>query len=167
MSEDDVKKFIVDNKVEFTEPGWQRRSTGWRKENSMEQENSNASNNSESDDDMYSWDRFETSFENSRERIVDNKKSCKPVSPTAKELTEKEMETKTKTILDEYLHFQDTKEAILCVEKLKSPSVMHIFVSSAVNYVLERSSMARNQTGILLFYLVKKKLISISLYIQG
>nr|XP_034299256.1 eukaryotic translation initiation factor 4 gamma 3 isoform X3 [Crassostrea gigas] len=167
MSEDDVKKFIVDNKVEFTEPGWQRRSTGWRKENSMEQENSNASNNSESDDDMYSWDRFETSFENSRERIVDNKKSCKPVSPTAKELTEKEMETKTKTILDEYLHFQDTKEAILCVEKLKSPSVMHIFVSSAVNYVLERSSMARNQTGILLFYLVKKKLISISVYIQG
>ncbi|XP_052716576.1 eukaryotic translation initiation factor 4 gamma 1-like isoform X8 [Crassostrea angulata] len=167
MSEDDVKKFIVDNKVEFTEPGWQRRSTGWRKENSMEQENSNASNNSESDDDMYSWDRFETSFENSRERIVDNKKSCKPVSPTAKELTEKEMETKTKNILDEYLHFQDTKEAILCVEKLKSPSVMHLFVSSAVNYVLERSSMARNQTGILLFYLVKKKLISISLYIQG
>ncbi|XP_052716574.1 eukaryotic translation initiation factor 4 gamma 3-like isoform X6 [Crassostrea angulata] len=154
-------------KVEFTEPGWQRRSTGWRKENSMEQENSNASNNSESDDDMYSWDRFETSFENSRERIVDNKKSCKPVSPTAKELTEKEMETKTKNILDEYLHFQDTKEAILCVEKLKSPSVMHLFVSSAVNYVLERSSMARNQTGILLFYLVKKKLISISLYIQG
>eukprot|EP00105_Crassostrea_gigas_P039442 XP_019923590.1 PREDICTED: eukaryotic translation initiation factor 4 gamma 3 isoform X4 [Crassostrea gigas] len=167
MSEDDVKKFIVDNKVEFTEPGWQRRSTGWRKENSMEQENSNASNNSESDDDMYSWDRFETSFENSRERIVDNKKSSKPVSPTAKELTEKEMETKTRTILDEYLHFQDTKEAIRCVEKLKSPSVMHIFVSSAVNYVLERSSMARNQTGILLFYLVKKKLISISLYIQG
>lgn len=52
---------------------------------------------------MYSWDRFETSFENSRERIVDNKKSCKPVSPTAKELTEKEMETKTKTILDEHL----------------------------------------------------------------
>eukprot|EP00105_Crassostrea_gigas_P039444 XP_019923592.1 PREDICTED: eukaryotic translation initiation factor 4 gamma 3 isoform X7 [Crassostrea gigas] len=154
-------------KVEFTEPGWQRRSTGWRKENSMEQENSNASNNSESDDDMYSWDRFETSFENSRERIVDNKKSSKPVSPTAKELTEKEMETKTRTILDEYLHFQDTKEAIRCVEKLKSPSVMHIFVSSAVNYVLERSSMARNQTGILLFYLVKKKLISISLYIQG
>lgn len=67
---------------------------------------------------MYSWDRFETSFENSRDRIVDNKKSCKPVSPTAKELTEKEMETKTKNILDEYLHFQDTKVTLNTIEHL-------------------------------------------------
>lgn len=67
---------------------------------------------------MYSWDRFETSFENSRERIVDNKKSCKPVSPTAEELTEKEMETKTKNILDEYLHFQDTKVTLNTIEHL-------------------------------------------------
>lgn len=73
---------------------------------------------SESDDDMYSWDRFETTFENSRERIVDNKKSSIPVSPTAKELTEKEMETKTRTILDEYLHFQDTKVTLNTIEHL-------------------------------------------------
>lgn len=67
---------------------------------------------------MYSWDRSETSFENSRERIVDNKKSSKPVSPTSNELTEKEMETKTRTILDEYLHFQDTKVTLNTIEHL-------------------------------------------------
>lgn len=67
---------------------------------------------------MYSWDRSETSFENSREGIVDNKKSSKPVSPTANELTEKEMETKTRTILVEYLHFQDTKVTLNTIEHL-------------------------------------------------
>lgn len=69
--------------------------------------------------------------------------------------------------MDEYLHLQDIKEAILCVEELKSPSVMHTFVSSAVNYVLERSNIARNQTGLLLHDLVIKNVLSVPVYIQG
>uniref|UniRef100_A0A8W8KBA4 Eukaryotic translation initiation factor 4 gamma 3 n=2 Tax=Magallana gigas TaxID=29159 RepID=A0A8W8KBA4_MAGGI len=92
---------------------------------------------------------------------VEIEKSSKTAPPTAKELTDEEMEKKTKTILDEYLHLQDIKEAILCVEELKSPSVMHTFVSSAVNYVLERSNIARNQTGLLLHNLVKKNVLSV------
>nr|XP_034299262.1 eukaryotic translation initiation factor 4 gamma 3 isoform X2 [Crassostrea gigas] len=98
---------------------------------------------------------------------VEIEKSSKTAPPTAKELTDEEMEKKTKTILDEYLHLHDIKEAILCVEELKSPSVMHTFVSSAVNYVLERSHIARNQTGLLLRDLVKKSVLSVPVYIQG
>ncbi|XP_065935828.1 eukaryotic translation initiation factor 4 gamma 3 isoform X4 [Magallana gigas] len=98
---------------------------------------------------------------------VEIEKSSKTAPPTAKELTDEEMEKKTKTILDEYLHLQDIKEAILCVEELKSPSVMHTFVSSAVNYVLERSNIARNQTGLLLHDLVIKNVLSVPVYIQG
>lgn len=40
---------------------------------------------------------------------VEIEKSSKPAQPTAKELTDKEIEKKTKTILDEYLHLQDIK----------------------------------------------------------
>ncbi|XP_078338114.1 eukaryotic translation initiation factor 4 gamma 1-like isoform X6 [Crassostrea virginica] len=98
---------------------------------------------------------------------MDIEKSSKPAPPAAKELTEEEIEKKTKTILDEYLHVHDMKEAILCVEELKSPSVMHCFVSSAVNHVLERSTIARNQTGLLLHDLVKKGVLSVPVYIQG
>jgi hypothetical protein len=36
-------------------------------------------------------------------------KISKPAPPVAKELTEEEMEKKTKAILDEYLHVQDIK----------------------------------------------------------
>ena len=53
------------------------------------------------------------------------------------------------------------------MEELKSPSVMHCFVSSAVNRVLERSTIARNQTGLLLHDLVKKGVFSVPVYIQG
>ncbi|XP_056018647.1 eukaryotic translation initiation factor 4 gamma 3-like isoform X6 [Ostrea edulis] len=100
-------------------------------------------------------------------RKIEVEKISKPAPPVAKELTEEEMVKKTKAILDEYLHVQDIKEAILCVEELKSPSVMHTFVSTAVNHVLERSAIARNQTGLLLHDLVKKTVLSGSIYIEG
>ncbi|XP_062567019.1 eukaryotic translation initiation factor 4 gamma 1-like isoform X2 [Saccostrea cucullata] len=100
-------------------------------------------------------------------RRPDVEKTSKPAPPVTKELTEQEMEKKTKAILDEYLHVQDIKEAMLCVEELKSPAVMHTFVSTAVNYILERSSIARSQTGLLLHDLVKKNVLSVPVYIQG
>ena len=46
---------------------------------------------------------------------VDIKKSSKPAPPAAKELTEEEIEKKTKTILDEYLHVHDMK--VMGIEK--------------------------------------------------
>ena len=46
---------------------------------------------------------------------VDIEKSSKPAPPAAKELTEEEIEKKTKTILDEYLHVHDLK--VMGIEK--------------------------------------------------
>ena len=55
----------------------------------------------------------------------------------------------------------------MCVEKLKSPSMMHCFVASIVKHVLEKSQVARNHTGLLLHDLVKKGVLSVPVYIQG
>lgn len=46
---------------------------------------------------------------------MDIEKSSKPAPPAAKELTEEEIEKKTKTILDEYLHVHDMK--VMEIEK--------------------------------------------------
>lgn len=47
---------------------------------------------------------------------VEIEKSSKTAPPTAKELTDEEMEKKTKTILDEYLHLQDIKVTLYNIE---------------------------------------------------
>ncbi|KAJ8320893.1 hypothetical protein KUTeg_002480 [Tegillarca granosa] len=98
-----------------------------------------------------------------REKESGDKVSAAP----AKQLSVEEMEKKTISILDEFLHIQDKKEAILCVEELNSPSTLHTFVSSALNHVLERSEVARQQTGHLLHDLVKKEVISVQSYLKG
>lgn len=98
-----------------------------------------------------------------REKESGDKVSAAP----AKQLTVEEMEKKTISILDEFLHIQDIKEAILCVEELNSPSTLHTFVSSALNHVLERSEVARQQTGHLLHDLVKKEVVSVQSYLKG
>ncbi|XP_071091109.1 eukaryotic translation initiation factor 4 gamma 3-like isoform X2 [Haliotis cracherodii] len=88
-------------------------------------------------------------------------------APSMKELTEDEMEKKTYSIVDEYLHMQDRKEAIQCVQELNSPKTIHFFVYFAINHVLERSKQARQQTGHLLHDLINQKIISVDTYLLG
>ncbi|XP_053379539.1 eukaryotic translation initiation factor 4 gamma 1-like [Mercenaria mercenaria] len=89
-----------------------------------------------------------------------------PASTELKVLSEKDMEKKTKAILDEYFAIQDMKEAILCVQELSAQNHHH-FVYNAINHVLERSSQARKQTGHILHDLVKQTVISVDNYIKG
>ncbi|XP_060075672.1 eukaryotic translation initiation factor 4 gamma 3-like isoform X2 [Ylistrum balloti] len=110
------------------------------------------------------------SRENSRSREVrEEKKEPAPVAtPTpAKELSQEDMEKKTISILDEFLHIQDMNEAVTCVEELNSPSTLHWFVSTSLNHVLERSEVARRQTGLLLHDLVRKGSVPVKAYING
>ncbi|KAK3105045.1 hypothetical protein FSP39_015996 [Pinctada imbricata] len=107
------------------------------------------------------------SRDSSRESRRPEREPEKVAPPAVKQLTTDEMEKKTKSIMDEYLHLQDVKEAVLCVEELNSPSTIHVFVSTALNHVLERSEVARSQTGHLLHDLVKKGTISVDVYIKG
>ncbi|XP_013390980.1 eukaryotic translation initiation factor 4 gamma 1 isoform X3 [Lingula anatina] len=109
------------------------------------------------------------SRENSKTRMTESRPSPveKAPSPLAQELSKADMERKTKAIIDEFLHLQDIKEAILCVSELNSPGMMHHFVSTALNHVLERSVQARRHTGHLLHDLVKQKYLTVDAYLKG
>jgi len=52
------------------------------------------------------------------------------------------------------------QEALTCVKELESPKSLHIFVSFAINYVLEKKEMARIQTGTLLHQLFTEGVLS-------
>ncbi|XP_050413319.1 eukaryotic translation initiation factor 4 gamma 3 isoform X2 [Patella vulgata] len=82
-------------------------------------------------------------------------------------LSEDEMEKKTKTIIDEYLHINNLKEALMCVSEINNPATVHLFIEFSINHVLERSSIARQQTGHLHHELVSKKIISVDSYLKG
>ncbi|XP_072111343.1 eukaryotic translation initiation factor 4 gamma 1-like [Mobula birostris] len=82
-------------------------------------------------------------------------------------LSEEELEKKSKAIIEEYLHINDMKEALQCVQELESPKTLHIFVRSGVESTLERSAIAREHMGMLLYQLVKTDTLSKQQYYKG
>ncbi|KAK3602704.1 hypothetical protein CHS0354_017146 [Potamilus streckersoni] len=94
-------------------------------------------------------------------------KTMKQPSTPVQELTDDQMLSKTRAIMDEYLHIQDVKVAISCVQELSSSGSLHLFVYNALNQVLERSEVARRQTGLLLHDLVKNNVLMVDTYIKG
>ncbi|XP_053379565.1 eukaryotic translation initiation factor 4 gamma 1-like isoform X2 [Mercenaria mercenaria] len=89
-----------------------------------------------------------------------------PAFTELKVLSEKDMERKTKAILDEYFAIQDKMKVILHVQEISTQNHYH-FVYNAINHVLKRSSQARTQTGHILHDLVKQSIISLGNYIKG
>uniref|UniRef100_A0A4W3H324 Eukaryotic translation initiation factor 4 gamma, 3b n=1 Tax=Callorhinchus milii TaxID=7868 RepID=A0A4W3H324_CALMI len=69
--------------------------------------------------------------------------------------SEDEMEKKSKSIIDEFLHITDYKEAVQCVEELNSLSLLHVFVRVGVESTLERSQITREHMGQLFYQLVQ------------
>ncbi|XP_053379566.1 eukaryotic translation initiation factor 4 gamma 1-like [Mercenaria mercenaria] len=80
--------------------------------------------------------------------------------------SEKDMEKKTKAILDKYFVTPNMKVVILSVQKVSTENHPH-FVYNAINHVLKRSSQARKQTGHILRNLVKQSVISLDDYLRG
>ncbi|XP_048460202.1 eukaryotic translation initiation factor 4 gamma 1a [Rhincodon typus] len=89
------------------------------------------------------------------------------VTPDKPALSEEEFEKKSKAIIEEYLHINDIKEASQCVQELESPKTLHIFVRSGIESTLERSALAREHMGILLYHLVKAGTLSKEQYCKG
>ena len=89
-----------------------------------------------------------------------------PPAEEKKAQTPEEVERKTKSLLDEYLHLHDLNEAIACVREIDSTH-MHLFVMTIVNSVLERTQQGQKMVGNLLHDLVKKKVLTVYQYIQG
>uniref|UniRef100_A0A8C9AGG3 Eukaryotic translation initiation factor 4 gamma 1 n=1 Tax=Prolemur simus TaxID=1328070 RepID=A0A8C9AGG3_PROSS len=90
-----------------------------------------------------------------------------PVSPPKAALSEEELEKKSKAIIEEYLHLNDMKEAVQCVQELASPSLLFIFVRHGVESTLERSAIARERMGQLLHQLLCAGHLSTAQYYQG
>ncbi|XP_042748424.1 eukaryotic translation initiation factor 4 gamma 3 isoform X8 [Lagopus leucura] len=88
------------------------------------------------------------------------KESAKPEAPPAPvqekpSLSEEEIERKCKSIVDEFLHINDFKEAMQCVEELSAQSLLPVFVRVGVESTLERSQITRDHMGQLLHQLVQ------------
>lgn len=90
-----------------------------------------------------------------------------PVSPPKSVLSEEELEKKSKAIIEEYLHLNDMKEAVQCVQELASPSLLFIFVRHGIESTLERSAIAREHMGRLLHQLLCAGHLSTAQYYQG
>ncbi|XP_068196550.1 eukaryotic translation initiation factor 4 gamma 1-like isoform X3 [Antennarius striatus] len=90
-----------------------------------------------------------------------------PPSLSKPALTEEQVEKKSHAIIEEYLHIKDLKEASECVVELNSASLLYVFVRNAVESTLERSTVAREQMGLLLQHLVKEKMLMPQQYYKG
>ncbi|KAL3861762.1 hypothetical protein ACJMK2_007784 [Sinanodonta woodiana] len=107
------------------------------------------------------------SEERSIGREPERAKTMEKPSTPVQEFTDDQIINKTRAIMDEYLHIQDVNEAISCVQELSASGSLHLFVYHALNQVLERSEVARRQTGQLLHDLVKNNVLLVDIYVKG
>ncbi|KAM6173708.1 eukaryotic translation initiation factor 4 gamma 3 isoform 1-T1 [Erethizon dorsatum] len=87
-----------------------------------------------------------------------------PEKPT---ISEEEMERKSRPIIDEFLHINDFKEAMQCVEELNAQGLLHVFVRVGVESTLERSQITRDHMGQLLYQLVQSEKLSKRDFFKG
>ncbi|XP_030432302.1 eukaryotic translation initiation factor 4 gamma 1 isoform X7 [Gopherus evgoodei] len=90
-----------------------------------------------------------------------------PTAPPKPALSEEELEKKSKAIIEEYLHINDMKEALQCVQELACPSQLYVFVRNGIESTLERSMIAREHMGLLLYQLVKAGNLTKEQYYKG
>lgn len=89
------------------------------------------------------------------------------LTPDRTVLTEEEIERKSKSIIDEFLHINDYKEAVQCVDELDLASQLHIFVRVGVESTLERSQITRDHMGQLFFQLLHQGILPKSEFYKG
>ncbi|NWV32557.1 IF4G1 factor, partial [Grantiella picta] len=105
--------------------------------------------------------------ERDRSRETIKQEPTPPATSTKPALSEEELEKKSKAIIEEYLHINDMKEALQCVQELGSPSSLNIFVQNGIESTLERSTISREHMGALLCQLVKAGTLSKEQYYKG
>nr|XP_056706152.1 eukaryotic translation initiation factor 4 gamma 1 [Euleptes europaea] len=105
--------------------------------------------------------------ERDRSREPAKQEPVAPEVPSKPALSEEELEKKAKAIIEEYLHINDMKEALQCVQELDCPSQLYIFVRNGIESTMERSTIAREHMGLLLYQLVKGGNLSKEEYYKG
>ncbi|XP_042635894.1 eukaryotic translation initiation factor 4 gamma 3 isoform X17 [Catharus ustulatus] len=106
------------------------------------------------------------------ERNKAKESAAKPEAPPAPvqekpSLSEEEIERKCKSIIDEFLHINDFKEAMQCVEELSAQNLLPVFVRVGVESTLERSQITRDHMGQLLHQLVQSGKLSKQDFFKG
>ncbi|XP_053339176.1 eukaryotic translation initiation factor 4 gamma 3 isoform X2 [Clarias gariepinus] len=82
-------------------------------------------------------------------------------------LSEEKMEKRSKSIIDEFLHINDYKEAMQCVEELEQATMLYVFVRVGVESTLERSQITRDHMGQLFYQLLQAGSLSKSQFFKG
>lgn len=90
-----------------------------------------------------------------------------PPTPTKPALSEEEMDKKSTAIIEEYLHINDMKEALQCVQEMNSTELLFVFVRNGLESTLERSTIAREHMGLLLHQLLKTSILPTQQYYKG
>ncbi|XP_049327748.1 eukaryotic translation initiation factor 4 gamma 3 isoform X2 [Astyanax mexicanus] len=103
-----------------------------------------------------SEERSDTQLSKPREPL--KRESPVTVVPAKPAVSEEEMERKSKSIIDEFLHITDYKEAVQCVEELDQGSLA-VFVRVCVESTLERSQISREHMGHLLYQLTQQSIL--------
>ncbi|XP_056129104.1 eukaryotic translation initiation factor 4 gamma 3 isoform X2 [Lampris incognitus] len=109
-------------------------------------------------------DKMEPERSRAREPVKPEPVVQTPDRPT---LSEEEMERKSKSIIDEFLHINDYQEAVQCVDELDLASRLHMFVRVGVESTLERSQITRDHMGQLLFQLVQQGILPKNQFYKG
>ncbi|XP_061574767.1 eukaryotic translation initiation factor 4 gamma 1-like isoform X3 [Cololabis saira] len=91
----------------------------------------------------------------------------RPQTPTKPALTEEEMDKKSMAIIEEYLHINDMKEAVQCVQEMYSTQLLFVFVRNGLESTLERSTIAREHMGLLLHQLYKMAILPTQQFYKG
>ncbi|XP_062317767.1 eukaryotic translation initiation factor 4 gamma 3 isoform X5 [Osmerus eperlanus] len=112
-----------------------------------------------------SEDKTEAERSRAREPVIEELVVAQ--SPDRPALSEEDMERKSKSIIDEFLHINDYKEAIQCVDELDLPDQLHVFVRVGVESTLERSQITRDHMGQLLSQLLQQGLLPKAQLLQG
>ncbi|XP_076124918.1 eukaryotic translation initiation factor 4 gamma 3 isoform X3 [Alosa pseudoharengus] len=81
------------------------------------------------------------------------------VVPAKPALPEDEMERKSRAIIDEFLHINDYKEAVQCVEEMEQAPQLSVFVRVGVEATLERSQVTRDHMGQFFHLLLHKDVL--------
>ncbi|XP_046703567.1 eukaryotic translation initiation factor 4 gamma 3-like isoform X1 [Silurus meridionalis] len=82
-------------------------------------------------------------------------------------LSEEEMEKRSKSIIEEFLHINDYKEVSHCVEELDQGEMLYVFVRVGVETTLERNQITRDHMGHLFHQLLQAGILSTSQFFKG
>ncbi|KAI1893865.1 hypothetical protein AGOR_G00128060 [Albula goreensis] len=103
----------------------------------------------------------------SKETVKREAAPTPPPSQAKPALSEEELDKKSTAIIEEYLHINDMKEALQCVQEMNSVQLLFVFVRNGIESTLERSTIAREHMGLLLHQLVKAGTLPTEQYYKG